>query len=317
MRVIFFGSGEFGIPTFRSLREDGHEIVAVVSQPDRPAGRGRRLQPTPLKAWAQNEDFSVDAPPDVNASDFVARLRSLNADLAYVASFGQKIGRDILTMFPVGIINLHGSLLPAYRGAAPVQWAVLRGEAETGVTVFRLVEQMDAGPILAQRRTRIGDDETADDLADRLARIGCDCLRGALERLAADPYDPGDPQDDRAATRAPRLKKSDGFIDFARPAREVARRINGLWSWPGAACDFVSADGARRETVTLARAAPCDEPPHEAAPPGVLTPRHTVLTADGEIRLLEIKPAGGRLMDWQSFINGRHVRPGDRFFGPF
>jgi methionyl-tRNA formyltransferase len=315
MRVVFFGSGEFAIPTLRSLRGDKHDIAAVVSQPDRPAGRGKALLPTPLKAYAESFELPVLTPPDVNAPDAVAAIRALRADLGYVAAFGQKIGPELLDMFSIGLINLHGSLLPAYRGAAPVQWAVLNGDDETGVTVFRLVPQMDAGPTFAQRRTAIGDAETADELHDRLARIGCDCLRGALERLAKNPKDPGDPQDTTRATRAPKLTKSDGAVDFNQPAARVVRRINGLWSWPGAACRFESADKKRSELVTLARAEPRDPCPARRDPPipGRITADLAVETADGEFTLLEIKPANGRRMDWRSFVNGRHVAGGDCF----
>lgn len=316
MRIAFFGSGEFGIPTYRSLKGDGHEIVLVVSQPPRPAGRGREVQPTPLAAHAMGDGARVLTPADVNAPEVLAALREARADLAYVVAFGQKVGAAVRESFPVGIVNLHGSLLPAYRGAAPVQWAVIRGEPRTGVTVFRLVEEMDAGPILAQRETAIGEDETADELHDRLARIGCDCVRAALERLARRPDDAGDPQDASRATRARKLTKADGVVDFARPAEVVARRVNGLWSWPGAGCRFRSADGTRDEAVVLARARFDPAGRHAgAAIPGTIGETLTVATGRGAIELLEIKPAGGRVMDWQSFVNGRHVRPGDRFIG--
>lgn len=315
LRVLFFGSGEFAIPTFRSLRSDGHAIVGVVSQPPRPAGRGKALQPTPLAAFASEAGFDVLTPADVNAPQVLAGLRELRADLGYVAAFGQKLGADLLTMFPVGIINLHGSLLPAWRGAAPVQRAVLNGDRETGVTIFRIVEKMDAGPILAQRRTAIVPDETADDLLDRLARIGCDCLRAALERLAANPGDPGDPQDPAGVTLAPKLRKSDGYADFSLSPRRAAARINGLWSWPAAACRFISADGRRDEAVLIARARPAEMDAPSADPPGVVSGSLRVAVTGGEIELLEVRPVGGRLMDWQSFVNGRHVKPGDRFIG--
>ncbi len=312
MRVVFFGSGDFGIPTFRWLREEGHEVLAVVSQPDRPAGRGKGLQKTPMREYAEGEGVRALTPADVNVAEVVSELRGMGAELGYVAAFGQKIGREILGMFPVGIVNLHGSRLPALRGAAPVQRAVMNGDAETGVTIFRLVEKMDAGPILAQRRTGIGVDETADELLQRLARIGCDCLDGALKRLAANPSDPGDPQDESRVTVAPKLKKADGFVDFGEPAAVVAARINGLWSWPGAACRFVSADGKRDEVVVLARARPA-EAAGRGGEPGVVGVVLTVGTGKGELEILEIKPAGGKLMDWRSFVNGRHVKPGDRF----
>ncbi len=316
MRILFFGSGEFSIPTFDSIRHDGHEVPLVITQPDKPRGRGTELKPTPLKAAAISEGIETISPQDVNAPDVVARLKSLNADLGYVAAFGQKIGPALLSAFPAGMVNLHASLLPALRGAAPIQWAVINGNEETGVTIFRLVEKMDAGPILVQRRTAIGVDETADELHDRLARVGCDAVREALKLLSSDPKAAGCEQDAGRVTFARKLKKSDGFIRFDVPATELARRVCGLWSWPGAACRFVSADGRRNEQVTLARAVPYEghtSPAASAADCGTITEMMSVQTIDGAMMPLEIKPSGGSVMSWQDYVNGRHVRAGDRF----
>lgn len=316
MRVLFFGSGEFAIPTFDSIAFDGHEIVAAVTQPDRARGRGKEPKPTPLKQAALDSGVEVISPENVNAPEVVARLKSFRADLGYVAAFGQKIGEELLTAFPAGMINLHASLLPAYRGAAPIQWAVINGDEFTGVTVFRLVEKMDAGPILMQRRTGIGQDETSDELHDRLARIGCDAVRESLKLLEADPKLPGEPQDASKATLAPKLRKSDGCIRFDMPVAKLASRICGLWSWPGAMCRFVSSDGKRDEIVTLARAVPYEgrtSPAATADDVGVVTPMMSVQTVDSELSILEIKPASGKLMTWQDYVNGRHVQPGDLF----
>lgn len=316
MRILFLGSGEFAIPTFHSILNDGHEIAAVVTQPDKVRGRGRQTSPTPVKAEALTAGVPVLSPADVNAPDVVDHIKSLNAELAYVAAFGQKIGTELLGAFPVGIVNLHGSLLPALRGAGPIQWSIINGDHEAGVTVFRLVERMDAGPILVQRRTAIGPDETADDLHDRLARIGCDATRAAIEALQADPSLPGTPQDDAKATRAPKLKKEEGRIAFDEPVDRLARRIRGLWSWPGARCRFRSADGSRDEVAVLARAVPHEGKAVPAASPddlGRITDMLTVQGTDRELTVLEIKPANGKLMKWLDFVNGRHVRPGDRF----
>lgn len=316
MRLLFFGSGAFALPTFESILHDGHEIVTVVTQPDRGRGRGKRLTPTPVKAAALAAGLPVVDPVDVNAPEIVGRLTALGADLAYVAAFGQKIGRAIRDACPAGMVNLHGSLLPALRGAAPIQWAVIRGHAEAGVTVFRLVEKMDAGPILVQRRTAIGVDETADELHDRLARIGCDAVRETLALLEADPTRPGTPQDPEKVTLAPKLKKTDGYITFDQPATELAHRVCGLWSWPGAVCRFTSADGCRDEIVTLARAVPYEGRSAPAGSPDTLGHISEVMgvqVGDGELTILEIKPAGGRRMTWQDYVNGRRVRPGDRF----
>lgn len=316
MRIVFFGSGEFAIPTFESILFDRHEIALVVTQPDRPRGRGSEPKPTPLKDQALQAGVTVISPENVNAPEIVSRIRSVNAELGYVAAFGQKIGAELLTMFPAGMVNLHGSILPAYRGAAPIQWAVMNGDEFTGVTVFRLVEKMDAGPILMQRRTAIGADETADELHDRLARIGCDAVRETLKLLAVDPKTPGTPQDATKATLAPKLKKQDGRITFDWPARKLAHRICGLWSWPGAQCRFVSADGKRDEIVTIARAVPYEgrsSPAASSEELGRIGPMMSVQTTDGELAILEIKPSNGKLMPWPDYVNGRRVQPGDRF----
>lgn len=316
MRVLFLGSSEFAIPTLLSIGKDGHEIVTVVSQPDKPRGRGQGVTPTPVKREAMELGLPVITPADVNAPEVVAHLKSLKADLAYVAAFGQKIGAELLDAFPVGMVNLHGSVLPALRGAAPIQRAVMNGLDETGVTVFRLVEKMDAGPILVTRRTAIAADETSDELHERLSRIGCDAVRAALEALAKNPSMPGEPQDVSRVTIAPKLKKSEGAIRFDEPARALAKRICGLWSWPGAMCRYVSADGKRDEQVTIARALPytirtrAAESPEEC---GRVNDMMRVQVADADLEISEIKPSGGRLMSWQDFVNGRHVKEGDRF----
>lgn len=316
MRVLFFGSSEFAVPTFESIRNDGHEIVAVVTRPDKVRGRGRRVSPTAVKKIALDCAVPVLTPANVNAADVLAEFKSLGADVGYVAAFGQKFGPELLEAFSAGMINLHASRLPALRGAGPIQWAVIKGLEETGVTVFRLVERMDAGPTLSSRRTAIGPDETADELHDRLARIGCDAVRPVLERLASEPDWPGEPQDESAVTHAPKLEKSDGRIDFAEPSEALARRIRGLWSWPGAHCRFVSADGSRDEIVILARAIPYEGRTTPAEGPnhvGAITDVMSVKTVDGDLAVLELKPANGKLMTWQDFVNGRHVAAGDRF----
>lgn len=316
MRILFFGSSEFSIPTFASLLKDGHEIVAAVTQPDKARGRGKQASPTPVKRFASEAGIPSVTPEDVNAPAVVAHLRSLSAEAGYVVAFGQKIGPELLSAFPVGMINLHASLLPTLRGAAPIQWSILNGGEGAGVTVFRLVERMDAGPILVQRRTLINPDETADELHDRLARIGCDAVRAAMEMLQADPKTPGTPQDESRATRARKLTKTDGRITFDQPVALVCRWIRGLWSWPGAMCRFVSQDRTRDEIVTLARAVPYEGKTSPAASPtacGLISEVMSIQCMDGEAALLEIKPANGRLMDWKDFVNGRHVKAGDRF----
>ena len=313
MRLIVLASGEFAVPTLRSIRGDErHEIACVVTQPDRGSGRGRKTTPTPVKQWAIEAGLETIEAETVNAPELVARLRAYDAVLGLVIAFGQKLGDELLDSFPLGCVNLHASLLPKYRGAAPFQWAVINGEERAGVTVFRLSNRMDAGPILATRWTFIKPEETAAELHDRLARIGPDAVRAALALHADGQLPAGEPQNPADATKAPKLSKADGRIDLAQPAAALAHRICGLWSWPGAACEFVSAAGDRRERVILARARAAEAygPPPT---PGSIDARLFVATADGHIELLEVKPEGGRLMAWQEFVNGRHVKAGDRF----
>ena len=311
MRMLFFGSGDFAVPTLRNLQQN-HEIAAVVTQPDRPSGRGRKLTPTPVKERALQLGLEVITVEQVNDESPVRRLLDFGADVGVVLAFGQKIGPPIRDSIPGGCINAHASLLPKYRGAAPFQWTILNGEEQAGVTVFKLVQRMDAGPILTTRCTSPKPQETADELHDRLAGIAVDAITGALELYATDPNPPGKPQDDAAATRAPKLRKEDGFIDFARPAAELAHFVCGMWDWPGARCRFNSRDSTRNEDVVLARAR-LAERHTEGLPSGQLDSRLLVATGDGMLELLEIKPAGGKLMTWPDFANGRHVKAGDRF----
>lgn len=311
MRLLFFGSGDFAVPTLRNVQQK-HEVAAVITQPDRPSGRGRKLTPTPVKERALQLGLEVITVEQVNEESMVRRLLDFGADVGVVLAFGQKIGPPICDSIPGGCINAHASLLPKYRGAAPFQWTIINGEEKAGVTVFKLVQRMDAGPILTARWTSPKPEETACELHDRLAGIAVDAVAGALELYATDPNPPGTPQDDAAATPAPKLKKEDSFIRFDRPAAELANFVCGMWDWPGARCRFTSNDGARSEDVMLARARVAEGQTAEL-PPGELDGRLLIATGDGMLELLEIKPAGGKLMTWPEFANGRHVKAGDRF----
>jgi methionyl-tRNA formyltransferase len=314
MRILFFGSGAFGVPSLSDLCRSNHEVCAVVTQPDRKSGRGRRSKATPIKDLAIEHGLTVIQPPDVNAEDAVGRAVSLQPDLAVVAAFGQRLGPALLAGLNHRAINLHASLLPKYRGAAPINWAIINGEQETGLTVFRLAEGMDTGAILVQHAVPILPDETAAELHDRLASLGPELVRTAVE-MFADQADPGgQQQDDSQASPAPKLGKSDGRIRFDQPAEQVARRIRGLWSWPGASCDFVSAESDRTEKVILARARPAQDTSGTPGQPGTVGDDLTVGCAEGSFELLELKPAGGRLMAFKpDFVNGRRVKAGDRF----
>jgi len=314
MRVVFAGSGDFAVPALRCLAGSSHEIALVLTQPDRQAGRGRRLTPTPVREWAEKLKLPTVAVSDVNDPEIVHRISASDAALGVVAAFGQKIGPDLLTAPPAGWINLHASLLPAYRGAGPIQRAILDRCERTGVTVFRLTSRMDAGPILTTRWTAIKPDETASELHDRLAGIGCDAMLAALD-LFGKGIPEGTPQDESQATRAPKLSKEDGRIDFNRDAGMVAALVRAMWSWPGATCRFVCTSTSRSDYVTLARARVAEGTAGCATElaPGALDERLYVAAGSGFVELLEIRPQGGRVMTWPDFVNGRHVQPGDRF----
>lgn len=310
MRLLFFGSGPFGVPTLRNLQQN-HDIAAVITQRDRPSGRGRKLTSTPIKQWATDLGLEVIAVDDVNDPAVARQLIDMAADIGVVLAFGQKIGPELRTGLNGKCINAHASLLPKYRGAAPFQWAVLNGEEKTGVTVFKLVGRMDAGPILTSRWTTINEAETAEELHDRLAGIAVDAIGGALELYAEGANPPGEPQDESAATPAPKLRKVDGHLDFSKSAEELTRFVCGMWHWPGARCKFISADGTQQEEVVLVRAR-LGQAAGEHLPPGGIDAFLQVGTSDGVLEILEIKPAGGKRMTWQAYANGRHVRAGDR-----
>ncbi len=310
MRIVFFGTGDFAVPALRAAHAAGHTIRAAVSQPDRPSGRGRTVRPTPVHAAAVELGIPHVQTDDVNALD-PASLAG-DAELGVVAAFGQKLGPGVLTALPRGCINIHGSLLPRYRGAAPYQWALINGDAETGVTIFQLNERWDAGAIWSRRATPIRDDETADELHDRLAVLGAGLLVDTLPVIAAGLTRP-EPQPTVGVSRAPKLTKADGTVDWAQPARRVVRRIHGLWSWPAAACRFRSRTG-REERLLVARAEVADEngAPTPEQPPGSFHADGTVQTGLGRVRLREVVPAGGRRMDFRAFANGRRIAAGDR-----
>ncbi|HET6427169.1 MAG TPA: methionyl-tRNA formyltransferase [Phycisphaerae bacterium] len=310
MKIVFCGSGRFGLPTLARLVGAGHEVVGVLTQPPRPAGRGGKVRPTPVSEAASERHLPATPVADINDPAVVASIEAMDADVMLVADFGQMIKAPARSATRCGAFNLHGSLLPALRGAAPINWAIIRGLQRTGVTVFALLDRMDAGEIFSQRETLIEPAETAEELEARLAALGVQAVDETLAKLAAG-ADRGTPQDESLVTLAPRLKKSDGRIDFAADAVAIRNLIHGSWPWPGGQARYEPAEGKGLD-VTIARAAVA-EAAGQAGPPGAVLGDLTIAAGAGRVEIVELKPAGKRRMAWRDFVNGHHVAPGARF----
>jgi methionyl-tRNA formyltransferase len=310
LRIVYFGSEEFAVPSLRWLVNSKHELVEVVTEPDRAIGPEKTGLPTPVAVQAAEEGLRALFCEDVNAPDFVKQIKSLKADLGIVASFGQKLSSSLRAAFSGGCISMHGSLLPKYRGPDPTAWAILNGEAKTGVTIFRIVDQLYAGPILVQRETLIGPMETCEELDYRLARIACDAIDAALKALDDNLQFAGELQEDSQAIEAPKLKESDGYLHFDEPAESIALRCRAMWPWPGGRCLYFSASGRSEEVVIIITTPILTD---ENIPPGTVTPEYTVATAQGALKIHEIEASDKRILSWEAFVENRHVKPGDRF----
>lgn len=312
MRILFAGSGTFGLASLRALVEGGQEVVTIITQPDRPSGRGQQVQGGPIKWFAREQNIPVVQPENVNSPASLRRLRELRPDLLLVIAFGQKIGPELLTMPKYGAVNLHASLLPKYRGAAPINWAIINGELETGLSVMAMTEVIDAGDILGQRATPIEPNETAGDLHDRLSRLGARLVTEVVRELPLEEVERRR-QNENQVTQAPRLKKADGLIDWALPALEVHNRIRGMTPWPGAYTFLAGGKTPLRlvvERAEVAKAGGKGEPGVilVAGPEGI-----EVAAATGAVRIKEVTPAGKRAMSAADFINGHHIEAGMRF----
>jgi methionyl-tRNA formyltransferase len=311
MNIIYLGSGEFGLPCLDAIQASRHNLALVVTGQANPAGRGRKLCSTPVAHWAEMHAVPFVESENINDPDMIQRIAEARPDVLVVIACGQKIGRELVDMPTRLAINVHSSLLPKYRGAGPINWAILRGETESGVSIITLADRMDAGDILAQAKTPIGVLETAGELHDRLAQLAAPLLIETLDKIESDSVT-FTRQDEFEATKAPKLRKSDGFLDFSEPAYILADKIRGLWPWPSATADFVSAETGKTTRVVLALAEVIWGPKPPTAVPGTFDEDLNVLCGDGKLAIRKIKPAGKGLMDFKAFINGWHVRPGDR-----
>lgn len=301
MRIVFFGSGAFGLPTLEALVER-HEVSLILTQPDRPAGRGRQLTPTPVAAFAAARGLSVIKPESPNESDVIERIHAENADAFVVIAYGHKLSPALLNDYFA--INLHGSLLPKYRGAAPINWAMINGERETGLSVIELAQRIDAGRMFATASTPIDPTETAGELHDRLAMMGPGLVLDVLQAHQRNALHP-QTQHDAAATNAPKLTRADGEVDFDQPASRVRARIHGVTPWPGCAVQL----GATPAKLCRVRD---DESVSVDAEPGTLLDGGRIACNPGVIELLEIQPAGKRIMTFDEFARGHAITAGER-----
>jgi methionyl-tRNA formyltransferase len=305
MRIVFMGTPEAAVPALRRLLEDGHEVVAVWTQPDKPSGRGNKVSASPVKVVAQLLGLKVYQPTKIRTDDAKNLFASHNADLAVVVAYGRILPGEFLRAPRRGCINIHFSLLPLYRGAAPVNWAIINGEEKTGVTTMFMEEKLDTGPILMQRATSISQSETTPGLTARLAEIGAELLGETLAQL--DTITPR-PQFDRDANFAPMLRKEDGLINWSNSALAIERCVRGLQPWPNAFTNY----GLQRLIIWSAV-------PVELAQPEAFDGQ--VLVAQGDdlvvscsertaLRLIEVQPEAKRRMSARDFLNGTHVRVG-------
>ena len=317
MRILFFGSGAFGLPTLESLCE-AHEVVEVISQPDKPAGRKRVLTPTPIAQWAVEQGYAVPRVADVNTPEFVEQVRGYQADASVVIAFGQKLGPELIGAMGRLAVNLHASLLPSYRGAAPINWAMIENEPVAGVSVIGLAQRMDAGAVYGTEQTPIDPAETAGELHDRLAQLGPGVVQSVLEQLERDGLQP-QTQDESLATRARKFTKADGTVCFDRPAELVRARVHGLTPWPGCRVRWsgVGSDGlgkADKGELILKRVA--DEPGDTGEiAPGTLDDSLRVACSAGWLRLVEVQQPGGKVLAAADFAKGGGLAAGD-VFGP-
>ena len=306
LRIVYFGTPEFAVPALQVLIDSPHEVVALVSQPDRPKGRGHKLQSTPTKTVALAAGVPVLQPGKVKDPAFHAALAALSPDLGVVAAYGRIIPDAVLAIPRFGMINIHASLLPKYRGAAPIHRAVIHGERETGVTIMRVVTELDAGPMFATARRAIGPNETTPEVERALAIAGADLVLRVIDRIAQGQASET-PQDHAQATYAGKIERHEGTIDWSLPVDRIHNLVRGLQPWP---LVTVTIDGIR---CRIHRSALADG--HTDAAPGTIaTAADRVLAiaaGDGRaLRILEIQPEGKRVMAARDFLSGHPVTPG-------
>jgi methionyl-tRNA formyltransferase len=301
MRIVFMGTPEFAVPSLKALIESGDEVVAVVTQPDKPKGRGLEVTPPPVKTLAQKHGIPVLQPQKIKTEEFLKQLEELKPDIICVVAYGKILPKGILELPKYGCINVHASLLPKYRGAAPINWAIIRGEKVTGITTMKMDEGMDTGDILLQREVPIEDEDTAETLSHKLSLTGAEVLIETLNLLKEGKLKPI-PQNHSQATYAPMLKKEDGEIDWGKTAEEIRNLVRGTLPWPGA---YTFLDNKILKVYKV-RVVEGQGKPGEV----IKSDKETLRVATGEnaLDILELQIEGGKRLDTATFLRGRKIR---------
>lgn len=321
MRIVMFGTGPFAVPTFESLLNSDHEVLALVTRPIADGGKRRKTSKNPSRDVAEAKGMTVYDPLNVNDPESIAQLKTLDADLFVVCDYGQILSRECLGMAKLGGINLHGSLLPKYRGAAPINWAIYHGDLVTGITIIHMTAKLDGGPCLVKAETEIGADETTEEIEPRLAQLGVQPVHDAIRMLEAwdGQSDLGERQDPALASKAPRLKKSDGLIDWNRSATQIVNQIRAFQPWPGTYTNWHSASKKQPVRLILHRAKAVDLSSLDVTDgePGqiVLVSKEQLIvqTSQGGLEIVQIQPAGKKPMPIADFLRGNPPQLGDRF----
>jgi methionyl-tRNA formyltransferase len=304
LRVVFMGTPDFAVPTLREILDRGHEVVAVYTRAPKPGGRGLRLGPSPVEREARRRRLPVLTPAILRTAEAESVMRAHGARVAVVVAYGLILPKPILDAFPLGAFNLHASLLPRWRGAAPIHRAIMAGDGETGVMVMKMGEGLDTGPIAKEARVSITPDATAGDLHDRLTRLGANLMADVLGDLEHGPP-PLTPQPKAGVTYAPKIEKNETRIDWGRPWRDVHNHIRGLSPFPGAWCE-IAGEGARIKVLRTTRGE------GGGAPGTVLDDKLTVACGDGAVRVLELQRAGRQAMKVDEFLRGSNIAAGVR-----
>ncbi|RMH70984.1 MAG: methionyl-tRNA formyltransferase [Gemmatimonadetes bacterium] len=318
MNILFMGTPEFALESLKALVEHGWNVVGVVTQPDRPAGRGRQVRYSPVKTYALAQQLPVYQPRRASRKEFVEQVKAMNVDLIVVVAYGQLLKKRFIDIPPKGVINVHASLLPAYRGAAPIQWAIVCGESVTGITTFYIDEGMDSGDIILKRELPILPDETAGELHDRLAILGAEVLLDTVRQIA-DGTAPRIPQDHNQATYCRQLTKADGHIDWTKTAVEVYNHVRGMTPWPSAFTTLTTAKTQNPPVLKICKGHVYDlQTQPNTTPPGTVVAAHPkigirVQTGQGIYVLDEVQPPNKRRMTVAEYLAGNKVTEGDQF----